>query len=72
MKTLVYDILVENAEKLAARIAVAGGEIRDMPGVFQNVRISMSLSFEVCIVSGERNFESLLCHTYLLLFCMCY
>ena len=72
MKTLVSDSPVDSAKDLIARIAVAAEEIRDMPGVFQNVRISMSLSFEVCIVSGERNFESLLCHTYLLLFCMCY
>ena len=44
MKNLVYDNPVHNAEDLVARIAVAAGEIRDIPGVFQNVRISMHLS----------------------------
>ena len=34
MKTLVYDIPVHNAEELIARIAVAAGEIRDIPEVF--------------------------------------
>ena len=42
MKSLVYDTPVDNAEELVARIAEAAGEIRDMPGVFQNVLTSMS------------------------------
>ncbi|GFY22248.1 putative DD41D transposase [Trichonephila clavipes] len=41
MKLLVYDTPVDNAEELVARIAVAAGEIRNSPGVFQNVRMSM-------------------------------
>ncbi|GFV57796.1 hypothetical protein TNCV_3071751 [Trichonephila clavipes] len=41
MKSLVYDTPVYNAEELVARIAVAAGEIRNSPGVFQNVRMSM-------------------------------
>ncbi|GFV03492.1 uncharacterized protein TNCV_5060331 [Trichonephila clavipes] len=41
MKSLVYDTPVDNAEELVARIAVAAGEIRNSPGVFQNVRMSM-------------------------------
>ena len=41
MKKLVYDAPVENAEDLVARIAEADGEIRNMPGVFQNVWIFM-------------------------------
>ena len=32
MKTQVYDTPVEDAKKLIARISVAVGEIRDMPG----------------------------------------
>ena len=39
MKTLVFDIIVENVEKLVARIAVAAGEIQDLTGIFQNIRM---------------------------------
>ena len=60
MKTLIYNIPVDNAQEPVARIAVAAGEIRDMPGVFQNVWISMCRRCEVCIVTGRRNFEHLL------------
>ncbi|GFT95408.1 transposable element Tc3 transposase [Trichonephila clavipes] len=41
MKSLVYDTPVDNAEELVARIAVAAREIRNSPGIFQNVRMSM-------------------------------
>ena len=60
VETLVYDIPVDTAEELVARIAVAAREIRDMPGVFQNVRISMRRRYEACIVAGGRNLEHLL------------
>lgn len=60
LKSLVYDTPVDNAEELVARIAVAAGEIRDMPGVFQNVRMSMRRRCEACIVARGRNFEHLL------------
>ena len=33
MKTLVYDPSSDSAKKLVARIAIAVGEIRDMPGI---------------------------------------
>ncbi|GFX86254.1 uncharacterized protein TNCV_2561361 [Trichonephila clavipes] len=46
MKSLVYDTPVDNAEELVARIAVAAGEIRNSPGVFQNVRMSMRRRYE--------------------------
>ena len=59
MKILVYTP-VDNIEELVVRIAVAAGEIRDMSGVFQNVRISMRRRCEVGIVAGGRNFEDLL------------
>ncbi|GFY10795.1 uncharacterized protein TNCV_1123181 [Trichonephila clavipes] len=36
---------VNNAEELVARIAVAAGEIRNSPGVFQNVWMSMRRRF---------------------------
>ncbi|GFT07829.1 uncharacterized protein TNCV_1214221 [Trichonephila clavipes] len=35
MKSLVYDTIVDSAEELVARIAVAAGEIRNSPGVFR-------------------------------------
>ena len=35
MKTLVYETLVDNAEELVVRIAVASGKTRGMPGLFQ-------------------------------------
>ncbi|GFT21471.1 uncharacterized protein TNCV_2307291 [Trichonephila clavipes] len=60
MKSLVYDTPVDNAEELVARIAVAAGEIRNSPGVFQNVRMSMRRRCEACIVARGRNFEHLL------------
>ncbi|GFU71600.1 uncharacterized protein TNCV_3035401 [Trichonephila clavipes] len=60
MKSLVYDTPVDNAEELVARIAVAAGEIRNSPGVFQNVRMSMCRICEACIVARGRNFEHLL------------
>ncbi|GFV83849.1 uncharacterized protein TNCV_387571 [Trichonephila clavipes] len=56
MKSLVYDTPVDNAEELVARIAVAAGEIRNSPGVFQNVRMSMRRRCEACIVARGRNF----------------
>ncbi|GFT04312.1 uncharacterized protein TNCV_1928731 [Trichonephila clavipes] len=60
MKSLVYDTPVDNAEELVARIAVAAGEIRNSPGVFQNVRMSKRRRCEACIVARGRNFEHLL------------
>ena len=60
MKTQVYDTLIDNAEELVARIAVAAEKIRDKPGVFQNVRTSMGRRCEVCVVVGGRNFEHFL------------
>ena len=60
MKSLVYDTPVDNAEELVARIAVAAGEIRNSPGIFQNVRRSMRRRCEACIVARGRNFEHLL------------
>ncbi|GFT42462.1 hypothetical protein TNCV_1787351 [Trichonephila clavipes] len=41
MKSLVYKSPVDSDEALVARIAVIEGEIREMPGVFANVRRSL-------------------------------
>ncbi|GFW43500.1 hypothetical protein TNCV_4768531 [Trichonephila clavipes] len=41
MKSLVYGSPVDSDEALVARIAVVAGEIREMPGVFANVRHSL-------------------------------
>ena len=60
MKTVVYDTHVDNTEELVAIITVAAAEIRDMFGVFQNVRDSMRRRCEVYIVAGGRNLEYLL------------
>ena len=38
MEILIYDTSVDSAEELVVRIAIAAGEIRDMPGVFQKFR----------------------------------
>ena len=60
MKTLFYDTPADSAEELLRRIAVAAREIRDMPGVCQNVQIFMGRTCEMCIVASGRNFEHLL------------
>ena len=41
VESLVYKILVNSAENLVARIALAFGEVRDTPGILANVRSSM-------------------------------
>ncbi|GFV39938.1 uncharacterized protein TNCV_1808501 [Trichonephila clavipes] len=41
MKSLVYASPVDFDEALVGRIAVVAGEIREMPGVFANVRHSL-------------------------------
>ena len=60
MKTLVYETPVDNAEELVSRFAVAAGEIRDTPGLFQNIRNSMRRRCEAYIEVGGRNFERFL------------
>ncbi|GFU58687.1 hypothetical protein TNCV_1278491 [Trichonephila clavipes] len=41
MKSLVYASIVDSDKALVARIAVVAGDIREMPGVFANVRKSL-------------------------------
>ncbi|GFU60264.1 uncharacterized protein TNCV_4249611 [Trichonephila clavipes] len=38
MKSLVYSSPVDSDEALVVRIAIVAGDIREMPGVFANVR----------------------------------
>ncbi|GFV03493.1 uncharacterized protein TNCV_5060341 [Trichonephila clavipes] len=44
--SLVYTSSVDSNEALVARIAVVAGDIREMPGVFANVR-------HICFAGGE-------------------
>ncbi|GBM70439.1 hypothetical protein AVEN_154432-1 [Araneus ventricosus] len=60
VKSLVYEIPVDSAEDLVARIAAAAGKVRDTPGIFANVRSSMRGKCEACIMARGRNFEHLL------------
>ena len=61
MKSLIYDDgPVDSAEDLVARISVAAANIREMPGVFANVRRSLRRRFQALVRVGGRNFEQLL------------
>ncbi|PNF38227.1 hypothetical protein B7P43_G12380 [Cryptotermes secundus] len=42
MKNLVYETPVETQRDLVARIAVAAGRIREMPGIFRRVQHNMA------------------------------
>ncbi|GFU97995.1 uncharacterized protein TNCV_232721 [Trichonephila clavipes] len=57
MKILVYARPVDSNEALVTRIAVISGEIREMTGVFANVRHSLRRRCEVCIFAGGCFFE---------------
>ncbi|GFT91410.1 uncharacterized protein TNCV_4285661 [Trichonephila clavipes] len=60
MKSLVYTSPVDSDEALVARIAVVAGDIREMPGVFADVRQSLHRWFEACIFAGGCSFEQFL------------
>ncbi|GBN89584.1 hypothetical protein AVEN_22053-1 [Araneus ventricosus] len=60
VKSLVYKSPVNSAEDLVARIAAAAEEVRNMPGIFFNVRSSMHQRCEACITARGCNFEHLL------------
>ncbi|GBM70390.1 hypothetical protein AVEN_12218-1 [Araneus ventricosus] len=51
MKILVYETPVDSVENAVARISVAAGEIRDTPGMFQNVRNSMRRRCEAYVTA---------------------
>ncbi|GFX69960.1 uncharacterized protein TNCV_2099781 [Trichonephila clavipes] len=46
MKSLVYASPVDSDEALVARVALVAGDIREMPGVFANVRQSLRRRFD--------------------------
>ena len=60
MKTFVYSTPVQSEEDLVARIAVPSGDISEMPGIFHNIRHSLSRRYHKCIDVGDRNFEKFL------------
>ncbi|GFY09750.1 DUF4817 domain-containing protein [Trichonephila clavipes] len=60
MKGLVYDTPVVSEMDLVARISIAAARIREMPGVFEDVRQSMSRRCRACIHANGRNFEHFL------------
>ncbi|GFV49740.1 uncharacterized protein TNCV_1793071 [Trichonephila clavipes] len=60
MKSLVYASPVDSNGALVARIAVVAGEIREIPGVFSNVRHSLRRRCEACIFIGRRFTEQFL------------
>ncbi|GFS54051.1 hypothetical protein TNCV_3762471 [Trichonephila clavipes] len=60
MKSLVYASPVDSDEALVAKIAVVAGEIREVPGVFANVRHSLRRWYEACTFAGGRFFEQFL------------
>ncbi|GFT97666.1 transposase-like protein [Trichonephila clavipes] len=60
MKGLVYDTPVVSKMDLVARISIAAARIRGMPGVFEDVRQSMSRRCRACIHANGRNFKHFL------------
>ncbi|GFY22243.1 uncharacterized protein TNCV_3298861 [Trichonephila clavipes] len=60
MKNLVYASPVDSNEALVVRITVVAGEIREITGVFANVRHSLRQRCEASIFAGGRFFEQFL------------
>ncbi|GFW01257.1 DUF4817 domain-containing protein [Trichonephila clavipes] len=60
MKGLVYDMPVVSEMDLVSRIFIAAARIREMPGVFEDVRQSMSRRCRACIHANGHNFEHFL------------
>lgn len=60
MKDLIYTTPVESEEDLVGRIAVAAGDVQEMPNVFENVRRSLDDRCRKCIEVNGANFEHLL------------
>ena len=59
MKNLVYATPIESDEDLVARIAVAAGTVREMPGIFERVRQEMLRRCHACNAVAGRNSEHL-------------
>ncbi|KAJ4430091.1 hypothetical protein ANN_22300 [Periplaneta americana] len=60
MKTLVYETPMERQQDLVARIQVAVGVIRDMPGILPRVRYDMTRRCTKCIEVGGSHLKHLL------------
>jgi hypothetical protein len=60
LKSLVYATPVDNEEALHHRIVDACQTIRNFPGIFQRMRLSMMRRVEACIESRGGHFEHLL------------
>jgi hypothetical protein len=60
MKALVYETPVDSEEDLVARIAVASGDIAEIPNVFESVKHSLQKRFEKCVEVHGGLFEQLL------------
>ena len=60
IKTLVYQTTVETQRDLVARIQVAAGVMRDMPGIFPRVRNYIIRRYTKCIEVGCGHVEHLL------------
>lgn len=60
MKSLICDIPLDSNWDLVAKIVVAAGNVKEMPGVFANVHCSLCPRFETCITAGGRSFEQFL------------
>ena len=55
-----YETPIESAEELVAKLSAAAEKVRDMPGVFQNVRQSVLSRCTACITAGGKCFEQFL------------
>ena len=61
METLVYETPVEAQQDLVARIKVAAGVVRDMPGIFPRVRYdNQAIDYTKCIEVDGGHIEHLL------------
>jgi hypothetical protein len=60
MQSLVYKTPMETQHDLVARIAVAAGTIREMPGIFQRVQHNMARQCRICSEVDGRHFEKIL------------
>ena len=60
MKSLIYQLPVDSAEDLVARIIVAADKISATPGIFERVRQLLIRRCELCNTTLGRHFEQLL------------
>jgi hypothetical protein len=60
MQSLVYETPVDTQHELMAKIAVAAGTIREMPGIFQRVRHNIASWCRICSEASSHHFEQLL------------